>query len=214
MTRIREWLLETSKFASVVVTYWIVSLIPVKFNFPAGKLVEMGLEAILASTIAYIVWGFVVGRPTIELLWRVADTREPEGGRPTLAPLQVVNVEIRISGESWTSKAIRSYTKARQGELEIDFRPPGAHLVVLQSAGRNSPIRLNATQTGIVLNNFRANSGPAGIAEIQFIRDGTFTIPNPIDISVTQRWSPALRRLCPKLLRVHPGVEGFILRGS
>ena len=212
-SKFRQWIFETSKFASAVVAYWLISLIPVKLEFTGGKLLEMLLEAVIAATIAFVFWGFVVGRPTVELHWRVAETYQPESGRPTLAPNQSVNVQIHVSGETWMCKAIRKYTEGRQCELELDFRPHGSHLVVIQTR-RNTPIRPNATGTGVIFTGLSAHAGFQAVSEIQIVRDGVFAVSNPMELEITQRWSPPLGRRCPKLLKVKAGVDGFHLRGT
>lgn len=217
MTKLREWIFETSKFASVVLTYWIVSTVTTKLNwkpdFAEGKLLEMFLEAVVASTIAFIFWGFVVGRPVVELHWRVSESYQPENGRPTLTPNQAVNVQIHVNGESWTSKLIRRYTRGRKFELELDFEPHGSHLVVVQTR-QNAILSVNPTRTGVVFTDFDTGVGIRGVAEIQILRDGQFTISNPLNIKVIQRWSPSVHKFCPKLLKVKPGVDGFNLGRS
>jgi hypothetical protein len=212
-SKLREWIFETSKFASAVATYWLISLTPWKLDFTGGKLLGMLLEAIIASTIAFVFWGFVVGRPTVELHWRIAETYQPESGRPTLAPNQSVNIQIHVRGETWMCKAIRKYTEGRRCELELDFRPHGSHLVVIQTR-RNTPIRPNTTGTGVIFTDLSARARFQAVSEIQIIRDGVFNISNPMELEITQRWSPPLGKCCPKLLKVKAGVEGFHLRGT
>ncbi|SRX93249.1 hypothetical protein MSP7336_01485 [Mycobacterium shimoidei] len=211
-SKLREWIFETSKFASAVVTFWLLSFVPFELKFTNGKLLEMLIEAVVASTLAFVFWGFVVGRPTVELHWRTAETYQPESGRPTLAPNQSVNVQIHVTGETWMCKAIRKCTEGRQCELELDFRPYGSHLVVIQTR-RNTPARLNATGTGVIFTGLSARSGFQAVSEIQIVRDGAFTVSNPMELEITQRWSPPLARCCPKLLKVKAGVDGFHLRG-
>lgn len=213
-SKFRDWFFDSAKFASTVVTYWLISLVPWKFGFVGGKLLHAALEIIIASIIASFFWGFVAGRPTVELRWRQGNNQiEPDTGRPTIASGQAINLQVHVSGDSWTCRLIRYYVRDRGLRFEIDLLPVGSHLVTVQR-GRNRTLLENDAKTGIVFHGIRPEPGIKAALTIRIKRDDEIPGGYPIDIRVTQRWSPRPRVSWPKLLQVKVGVDGFNMQGG
>lgn len=212
--KFREWFFESAKFASAVITFWLISLIPWEPQFVWQKLIEVVLEVTIASSLAFFVWGFVVGRPTLELQWRLGDNQiEPDRGRPTIASGDAVNLQVHVSGNSWTCRLIRYYVRERGLRFEIDLLPAGSHLVTVQR-GRNNTLVENETKTGVIFYGIKPRPGIKAALAIRIKRDEELAGGYPIDIRLKQRWSPEVGFRWPKLLKIESGIEGFNLQGG
>jgi hypothetical protein len=213
-SKYREWFFESAKFASAVFTYWLIkTLIPWEPDFVLGKILEAVFEITLASSIAFLLWGFVVGRPTVELRWRKDDNQiEPESGRPTITSGQSIKLQVHVSGDSWTCRLIRLYVRNRGLKFEIDLQPE-SHLVSVQR-GRISTLRENEAKTGLIFYGIRPEPRIHAALELRVRRDDGLTGGYPIDIRLSQRWSPEPGFGWPKLLKVETGVEGFYMQGG
>ncbi|MBB2992139.1 hypothetical protein FHR72_003635 [Mycolicibacterium iranicum] len=213
-SKYREWVFDSAKFASTVLTYWLITLLPWEFGFVGGKLLEAVLEVSIASLIASFFWSFIAGRPTLELQWRLGDNQvEPDSGRPTIVSGQAVNLQVHVSGDSLFCRLIRSYVKHHGLRFEIDLHPVGSHLVTVQR-GRNDTLTENQTRTGLVFYGIRPDPGIKAAVAIRVKRDDGITGGYPIDLRIRQSWSPKLALGWPKLLKVQTGIDGFNLQGG
>ncbi len=211
---IRGWIAESLRFSSVVLVYYLLSLVnPIDLGFQQ-KIVESLLEAFIAGIVVAIVVDLAMGRPTIVLNFRHHPTGESMTGRPVLERKQVVNLQVRVEGGS-LRHSIQKWRVARGGEctLHVDLRPKTSVLLQVQTTGAHTTAANRNQGSGVALQNLSLDDGAATSVNLSLRRRDTSPISDDIEIDVHECWNGRRRPTPLRMLKVSISVDGFVMRG-
>jgi hypothetical protein len=196
---LRQWSADLSRKLSAISAY-----IPPLMNVAS---------VILSAAVVVFVANYVLGRPSVSLLWRTTTNDLPQSGMMNLQPRgQVVHLELRLENDTLLRRALALAAKRWPLELALEVVP--ADSLVMRIDSQLPLTGATIVESKIVVEAVNLEKmGVNRTIELAIQRRGTSTFHIPVTLSVSSKFVGMEKLKWVSLVQFDNGIEGFNLGG-
>jgi hypothetical protein len=171
------------------------------------------LEVIISALVVVFVSGYVLGRPTVSLLWRTEANGLPQSGRVNLpAQGQSVHLQIELHGDTLLRRTLSLICKRYPLELTLEVSP--ADSLAMRIEYQLPLTGVIVANSKIIFQSVDLRPGMNRTLQLTIRRSDGSSFPIPVSVGVSSRFAGARMLGWVGLVRFESGISGFNLGGA